>query len=168
MEADNRRIRAEFSEKKIPALKKLEAMYLSTMDVLAKNPVLANVMFSDEQYRESKMLSAKVIDIQNITLETICRILDEGIQKNQIRKDIPEKEICLIIMGTMRLIAVRWRLSGFHPDLMTAVKNSWKSLKVLLTPARRDPPPLIIMLVLPNILLYITPSAVFAATSIQH
>jgi AcrR family transcriptional regulator len=136
MEADNRRIRVEFAKTNMPALKKLETMYAATMGMLARHPVLAAVMFSEEHYQENKKLKAKVLDIQNGTLETICRTLTEGMKTNQIRDDIPEKDVGLMIMGTMRLIAIRWRLSGFHSDLIGLVDKSWHSLKMLLAPAR--------------------------------
>ena len=134
MEADNRAIRELFLKKRQPALEKLEGMYLTTLGMFAKNPALATAMLSEELYQENKRLSAKVLSIQNVTLETIRLIVREGIRKNQIRRDVSIDEIGLLVMGTMRFIAIRWRLSGFSPDLLKQVRSSWRALNPLLKP----------------------------------
>ncbi|MFH0920297.1 MAG: TetR/AcrR family transcriptional regulator [Fibrobacterota bacterium] len=136
METNNRAIRDVFLKKRQPTLDKLENMYLATLGMLAKNPPLATAMLSEELYLEDKRLSAKVLNIQNVTLETIRLIVDEGIKKNQIRRPVSRDETALLIMGTMRFIAIRWRLSGFHPDLLKQVRSSWRTLKSLLKPPR--------------------------------
>jgi len=134
MEEDNRRMRDAFAHKELPALEKLEAMYVATMGIIAKSPVLATVMFSEEQYQENRSLCLKALDIQNNTLEMIRHITAEGFTKNQMRSDIPKEAIALAVMGMMRLLVSRWRLGGYSEDLVGQVKKSWRALKILLKP----------------------------------
>ncbi|OGJ87391.1 MAG: hypothetical protein A2268_14655 [Candidatus Raymondbacteria bacterium RifOxyA12_full_50_37] len=139
MESDNKQMRTAFINSAMPALDKLEAMYVSTMGILAKNPVLATVMLSEEHYLENKKLMAKALAIQDGTLATIGSILTQGVKKKQVRNDISGKELGLMIMGTMRLVAIRWRLSGYQTDLTALVKRSWHSLKITLRVIRSHP-----------------------------
>jgi len=137
MENDNRVLRGVFLKKALPALDKLESMYLATYRMFAENPALATAMLSEDLFQENKRLCAKVLGIQNVTLQTIVQIVRDGVKKKHVRKDVPPEDIALLVMGTMRFVALRWRLSGCGPDLIPQVQSSWRALKTLLKTSKR-------------------------------
>ena len=62
----------------------------------------------------------------------IMNIIEKGQINNEIRNDIPDKQLSLIIMGALRLIVSKWRLSKYSFDLEQEGAELWKSLKKII------------------------------------
>ena len=69
------------------------------------------------------------------TLEDLLlamEVIAEAQHKGEIRSDIPKEHLALIILGTLRLMIKRWRLSGYAFDLRQESRQVWHSLKTLI------------------------------------
>jgi len=111
---------------------KIESIFLRHFKLFAANPALAAVLFSEEIFQNDRRLSEKVFKIMNTNRAYLLEIIENGFKKNEFRGDIPKEQLSLIIMGSLRLIVTRWRLSKFEFDLEEEGKMLWESLKKLI------------------------------------
>jgi hypothetical protein len=64
--------------------------------------------------------------------DTIAAIIAEAQKNGAIRNDIPKEHQTLVILGALRLMVKRWRLSNYSFDLNQERVQVWNSLKTLL------------------------------------
>jgi hypothetical protein len=48
------------------------------------------------------------------------------------RRDVPTKDLARVIMGSLRFIVTRWRLSGHSFDLEKEGLAFWQSLRLMI------------------------------------
>ena len=85
--------------------------------------------------RPFKMIHAwlsRVFSIMTTADETIAEVIDEAQHNGEIRADLPKEHLTLMILGTLRLMVKRWRLTGYAFDLQQESRQVWNSLKTLL------------------------------------
>lgn len=111
---------------------KIESIFSRHFKLFAANPALAAVLFSEEIFQNDRRLSEKVFKIMNTNRAYLLEIIENGFAKNEFRGDIPKEQLSLIVMGSLRLIVTRWRLSRFEFDLEEEGKMLWNSLKKLI------------------------------------
>lgn len=108
----------------------IEEVYMHHFTTFTGRPSVAAIIFSAESFRDDKRLAAMVLKIMNKTEVAIVKIIESG-NKGEFRTDIPEKELALILMGSLRLLVTKWCLSSYQFDLIKEGKNLLKSLKKL-------------------------------------
>ncbi|MEW5822146.1 MAG: TetR/AcrR family transcriptional regulator [Cyanobacteriota bacterium] len=126
-------ITSKINDKDLSNIEKLKKFYLLRCEEFAKTPEVAKVIFSEEIFQNEKILSEKVASIMKKHQKTISEIIDKAQNNNEIRSDIPIEHITLIIMGSLRLLVTRWRISGFSFDIVKESKNVWKSINTLIS-----------------------------------
>ena len=52
-------------------------------------------------------------------------------QAGDIRADVPKEHLALMLLGALRLLVKRWRLSKYAFDLRTESQRVWQSLCLL-------------------------------------
>ncbi|MGD9580154.1 MAG: TetR/AcrR family transcriptional regulator [Vampirovibrionia bacterium] len=109
-------------------IKKLEQFYLQRCEKIAQNPDIAKVIFSEEIFQNEKELSDKVHSIMRKNQEAISKIIANAQKENEIRIDISQQHLSMIILGSLRLLITRWRLTDHSFDLVDESKNVWNSL----------------------------------------
>ncbi|MCD4785577.1 MAG: TetR/AcrR family transcriptional regulator [Candidatus Eremiobacteraeota bacterium] len=95
----------------------IEKFLLLKLENLSRNPALASVIFSEEIFRYDGRLSKKVQDIMRKNRDFIEKLVITGQETGEVRSDIPGDQISMIILGTIRLLVKRWRLSDFSFNL---------------------------------------------------
>jgi len=118
--------------KKKKYLKQIESIYFDHFKRFSETPELAAVIFSEEIFQDDKRLAEKIHSIMNSNYEVITTIIKKGQQEREIRKDIEEKQLALIIMGALRLIVAKWKLSDFSFNLEEEGAKLWNSIKKIL------------------------------------
>lgn len=111
------------------AIEQIEMMFLTHFKQFTEKPALAAVIFSEEIFQNDKMLSEQIVKIMKLSQEAMSTLIEKGQQNNEIRKDIGKEQLSLIIMGALRLIVTKWRLSNFSFDLEKEGKKLWSSIK---------------------------------------
>jgi AcrR family transcriptional regulator len=124
---------AGIMSKEATALGRIEELYLQTFRSFEKRPALTTVIFSEEYFNDEALLSSKVSAIISTTEDAIIRLLRTGIQEGEIRCTIPVEHLAVIIMGTMRFLVVRWRLSNRSSDLVAVAATYFISFHTLIT-----------------------------------
>ncbi len=114
------------------AIGQIELLFCSHFKQFTSNPALASVIFSEEIFQNDQCLSDEVSSIMQLNQNTISKIIESGQQKNEIRSDIPEKQLSLLIIGALRLIVTRWRLSNFSFDLEKDGTELFNSVKKII------------------------------------
>jgi hypothetical protein len=52
--------------------------------------------------------------------------------RSECRNDVPAKDLARIIMGSLRFLVTRWRLSGYAFDLEKEGAAFWRSLRTMI------------------------------------
>ena len=116
------------------AIKQIESFFTNHFKQFAANPALAAVIFSEEIFQNDKRLAEQVTTIMQLNQNMIIKIIETGQQNNEIRKDIPKDQLSLIIMGALRLIVAKWRLSKYSFDLEQEGGKLWNSIEKIIVP----------------------------------
>lgn len=111
------------------AIKQIESLFINHFKHFAANPAFAGVVFSEEIFQNDKRLAEQVVAIMQLNQNMIKKIIETGQRNHEIRTDIPEKQLSIIIMGALRLIVAKWRLSKYSFDLELEGTELWNSIK---------------------------------------
>ncbi|MCK7470131.1 MAG: hypothetical protein MZU95_04495 [Desulfomicrobium escambiense] len=99
---------------------------------MKQRPSFARVLFSEEIFQNEKVLTEKVAYVMAIHQEYIAKIIKKAQSEHQIRDDIPPEHLSLLIMGALRLIVTKWRMSNLEFDLFARAGDVFNSLKLVL------------------------------------
>lgn len=116
-----------------PKLAQLETIFLEHAGRFANHPHMTAVVFSEEAFQDDTRLAEQVFSIMTAADETIAEVIAEAQRKGEIRSDVPKEHLSLMILGALRLMIKRWRLSGYAFDLHQESRQVWRSLQTLLT-----------------------------------
>lgn len=116
-----------------PPLDRLLNIISGQIDLFTEKPIITAVIFSEEIFQNDKFLADNVLSIMKNNLEVTANLIRAGQDSGQIREDIPTGQIANLVMGSVRLLVTRWRLSGYAFDLKKEGNNMINSLRTLLT-----------------------------------
>lgn len=105
------------SDNKLSASSKISFMFNKMVDMFTETPSIVSVIFSEEIFKNEEVLKNKIIKILNKNEETLEKIIKEGRKNEEIRSDLNEKSLALIVMGSLRLIVKRWDLNSHNFNL---------------------------------------------------
>ncbi len=95
-------------------------------------PSLASVVFSEEMFRNEKVLIEKISELIEQNNKILLTILNEGQNNNELRNDIDAAHLAVIIMGALRLFVKKWQISGFTFDLQVEGNKLIQSVKLII------------------------------------
>ncbi len=110
------------AENKMNAKGKISFMFNNMVGMFTENPAMVSVIFSEEIFKNEDILRNKIVEILNKNEETVERIIKNGQKNNEIRKDINEKTLALMIMGSLRLLVKKWDLENYKFNLKSEGK----------------------------------------------
>jgi len=110
------------------AILALETLFKNFLGIFTQQPAFSAVIFSEEIFQDDPRLSDEVLAIMNNNQQSLIQILKKGQAVKTVRSDITGEELALIIMGTLRLLVTRWRLSGYHFNLDKKGIDLWQTL----------------------------------------
>ena len=113
-------------------MKQLETIFLEHSGQFSTHPHMSAVVFSEEAFQDNSQLSEKIFSVMTLAHDTIVEIIDSAQQHREIRDDIPKEHLALMILGALRLMVKRWRLSNYAFDLKEESHRVWASLSTLL------------------------------------
>lgn len=113
------------------AKQKIRQFVLFHFEFLEKNPEMTSVLFSEEMYNQSDILKKKLVFIIQKRKQLLKVILDDAKSSGELI-DVDNFELLSIILGTIRIIVMEWRLSNFSFQLTDRGKNMLKILDKLI------------------------------------
>lgn len=111
---------------------KLKSLFETRFKYFAKNRAIASVIFSEELFRNDPLLSETVFEIMKENQKVILQIIKAGQKSKVIKHNVSADQLAFIIIGAIRLIVTKWRLSNYSFDLEKEGKSLWKSIEVLI------------------------------------
>lgn len=117
-------------ESDISSIEKLKTIVDFQFNHFKKNPSIITIIFSESsfQYFVAEVIR-KMIKKRN---QKLIQILKDGQIEGGIRNDISAKQLATIIMGSMRLTVLNWKLSNFETDLAKQGKELWQTIEKLI------------------------------------
>ena len=119
--------------KNLNAIQKIEALVEFQFEHFTKHPAIIMVIFSETSFQYNTTLSNVVKSIMEEKSQGLLKIIESGQLDKTIRKDISSQQLATLIMGSMRLTVLRWRLSNFDFNLVQEGELVQKTLKLVLT-----------------------------------
>jgi len=119
-------------ENKMPAIEKISFMFNNMVEMFTENPAIVSVIFSEEIFKNEEILKNKIVEILNKNEDTIERIIRKGQKNNEVRTDINEKTLALMVMGSLRLLVKRWDLNDYKSNLKSDGKDVITGLQKIL------------------------------------
>jgi len=116
----------------VSSFKKIEMMISGQLKIFAENPPYAVVILSDGLYKNEKSLYSRIFSVMERAKSTFIKIIEEGRDRGELRKDVSSEQLAFIIMGSIRLTVTQWSLSDFSFDLRKRGEILVKTLKTLI------------------------------------
>lgn len=107
---------------------KLRIFFTRIFEILTNNPALVSVIFAEEIYQNEKQLSDRVNEIQKLNETLVVSILTELRQTNRLPQHINIDAFILMFFGSIRLLAKKWKTSGYSFNLKEKGDELFSSL----------------------------------------
>jgi len=120
------------SEMEGTSISKIEFMFKKIIEIFAVEPAQVSVIFSEEIFKNEEILKEKIIEIMNKKESTIENLILEGQKKGELRNDIDNKTLALIIIGALRFRVKQWDLRNQHANLEKEGQELINGLKIIL------------------------------------
>ena len=111
---------------------KIQFMFTKIIELFSKEPAHISVVFSEELFKNDKILKEKIADIMDMKERAVEDIIAEGQNKGEIRNDIDSKTLAMIVIGSLRLLVKKWDLRNQHTNLKEEARNVINGLKLIL------------------------------------
>jgi AcrR family transcriptional regulator len=111
------------------APQKLDLLFSKLLEFLTETPAIVSVIFSEEIFKNEEVLKMKIVEILNFQSKTIEKIISDGQHNNELRKDIDNKSLALMAMGSLRLLVKKWDMNSHNFNLTTEGKKLIDNLK---------------------------------------
>ncbi|MBM2817215.1 MAG: transcriptional regulator, TetR family [Ignavibacteria bacterium] len=95
----------------------LKAIFNNHFDFFIKKPYFLVAIFSDGLLEESKAINEAIMQIMATGKKHFLQIIQKGQKQMKFNRLLSADELVHIIMGSLRLQILQWRLSGFAFDL---------------------------------------------------
>lgn len=96
----------------------LKRLFTSQLKSFEQKPAIVSVIFSEGIFQYNKELSEKVSAMMALMQKNINTIVVRGQRKGIYGKFVGASSITTIIMGSMRMVVLKWKLSGNKSNLM--------------------------------------------------
>lgn len=113
-------------------LDSIQGVYNRVFQSFAAQPAMASVVFAEEIFRHDRRLAERVAQIMDNVEGRILGLMRSRKGRAECRRDVPAKDLARVIMGSLRFVVTRWRLSGRAFDLEKEGMAFWRSLRLMI------------------------------------
>lgn len=106
------------SKKEKTPVERLRGVFSSQLKTFTQKPAIVSVIFSEGIFRFNKKLSSTVSELMNMMHDLIESIIKEGQDNGSINKLVGHSALATIILGSMRITVLKWKISGHTSDLI--------------------------------------------------
>lgn len=97
----------------------ISEIFNSQLLTFTKKPAIVSVIFSEGIFQFNKDLSKKVSNMMEIMQTNISTIVSRGQQEKIFATLLGPDAITTVIMGSMRMVVLKWKLSGNKSNLVS-------------------------------------------------
>ena len=125
----NKRLQTTVEQHTTPVAK-LRAVFANQLDFFADSPQYLIAIFSEGLLEESEKINEAIKSIMATKRNHLTNIIRQGQKEGVFTNDLPAEDIVHTLMGSFRLLMLRWRISDFEFDLQkrgnTLMENIYK------------------------------------------
>ncbi len=101
----------------------LRQVFTSQLNAFTEKPAIVSVIFSEGIFQFNKELREKVSTMMTLMQQHINAIVTKGQKEGLYGKLLNAEHITTIIMGSMRMVVLKWKLSGNKSNLVKDGNN---------------------------------------------
>lgn len=117
--------------KKNTGLEKLNEFIIFHFSFLEKNRQMTSVIFAEDIFTQSDILKEKLLKILKHRKKLIIDIIESAKSDNKI-KEVESTELSKIIIGTIRMSVLEWKLSNFSYSLIESGNKIIKTFEKMI------------------------------------
>lgn len=106
----------------LPA-ERLRRLFHTHLEFLSENPHFLAAIFSEGMLQYSPAIHERILRLMSLMHKSVMGIIREGQDRREFNDRIPAEELTYIMMGSFRLLMLRWRISGLDFDVVKAGKQ---------------------------------------------
>lgn len=110
----------------------LKKVFVSQLNTFVQKPAIVSVIFSEGIFQFNKELSEKISTMMVLMQKNINALIVRGQNEGVYGKLLGADTITTIIMGSMRMVVLKWKLSGNKSNLVNDGKNVLNGLLKML------------------------------------
>ena len=110
----------------------LKKVFMSQLNTFVQKPAIVSVIFSEGIFQFNKELGDKVSVMMTLMQKNINTLIKRGQSEGVYAKVLGPDTITTIIMGSMRMVVLKWKLSGNTSNLVNDGKNVLNGLLKML------------------------------------
>ena len=112
---------------------RLRRLFGSQLEYLMEHPHFLVAIFSDGLLKYSPAVKASMLRIMSLMRSTVLRIIEDGQKNKDFVDHIPAEELTHILMGSFRLLLLKWRIEDFTFGVKPAEKQHIENLISLIS-----------------------------------
>ena len=128
----NERLAVIIEDKELQPSELLKKVFVSQLTTFVQKPAIVSVIFSEGIFQFNKELSDKVSTMMALMQNNIHALVTRGQNEGVYGKLLGADTITTIIMGSMRMVVLKWKLSGNKSNLVNDGKNVLNGLLKML------------------------------------
>ena len=97
---------------------KLKAIFQSQFHYFSHHPHFIIAILSEGLFDETEKINRSILKIIAYKTNLISNIIEEGKQNQEFNNEISTPEMVHIILGSFRLMMLKWKISKFEIDLV--------------------------------------------------
>lgn len=117
------------NQKEKPAPDLIKEIFMSQLKTFVQKPAIVSVILSEGIFQFNKDLMLKVSGMMEMMQKELDKIVKRGQEDGSLRDFLGASTISTIIMGSMRMAVLKWKVFGHQSDL---VKEGTKVLNGVL------------------------------------
>jgi len=107
------------------SLEKLEAIFMSHMSLIAEQPGIPRLVFSEDVQLGNRKLAETISFRMGSYVETIAGVIAAGIQEGELRQELSPRETAITLLGMIPITVLRWNLAGTSFDIKKEADLLW-------------------------------------------
>ncbi len=101
----------------------LKLLFTSQLNTFVKKPAIVSVIFAEGIFQFNKELLEKVSEMMKLMQKNISNLIARGQNEGFYNDFISSEALTTIIMGSMRMVVLKWKLSGNSSNLVKDGKS---------------------------------------------
>lgn len=98
-------------------IENLNALFNAQFSYFKANPFFVDAVFSDSLLENKSEINKAVMKIMAVKKNHLLKIISAGIKDGSFNNQLNEEEYAHIIMGAIRLLMFKWKVSEFSFDI---------------------------------------------------
>ena len=116
-----------------PALQEIEQMLQRAVQFFAELKPFSTTLYAAAAFYHKPELIEQIQSVVRVSSDRLDELLQRGQREGDVRRDLPSRQMAVILMGTFRLLLEQWNWARRHFDLEAEWERHWDVLKVMVT-----------------------------------